>query len=363
MAEWQWQLELTDNDTRKSNQLAVALGVAAAVCIGIAVVTAARYWIVLAFMVATICFIGRQATTRLRTLQAHVDGPVLTLQDKRETTTIDLRNVETIELRERNSRTAQRWVLEAAGDGVVTVHQLPVLEGYLALDEQSLLPLRSAIEHYHQWYRGQAPSAAPTSSAAEAATAVMAPVATESLYEPAVVAGASAGAPVRPRDDFEWRPPLHPNAERNRRRVLISTLVIAAAIAAIAVQQNWGDLVGILLSVAVVPGIVLLLGLGCWYAYTPGQKFRLSTTAGQLQVWRGDTLKKTVPLAGATDLVVDVSHNRNHQTNTNSSHTYVRVVTASGSEQILLPSSLGVHITPEERVRLERALRLQASLG
>lgn len=343
MADWQWQLELTDEDARKSRLLAAATAAGAVACGVVFAITQDRYWIVVTLMLASICWFGRSATARLRSLRATVEGPLLSLVDRRETTTIDLRDVDRIEVRRRSSSTgSHRWVIEATGADTVELHHLPNLEMYLGLSEQAIEPLRSAVEHYHRWYQQDGLRQAP--SAADTATAVMTPL-TRSVT-----------------GGFEWRPPRRPNAERNQRRVLIFTLAAAAAIAALAIQQNWGDTTGIILSLVIIPPLVLLLGLGCWYAYTPGKRFRLTVSDGELQTWRGDKLVARHPLAGVTNIVVDVAHARNHSTNTNTSHPYVRLFTGPTFEQVALPTGLGLNLDAEARVALERELRRHAGL-
>lgn len=346
MADWQWQLELSDEDTTKSTRLALALGAGTAVCVALAVITTERYWFVMAFMLATMLVIGRLATARLRGVHATVDGPMLMVSDSRQTTTIDLRHVDRLEVRQRNASTRNlNWAVEATGPGVVEVHQLPGLEMYLNLSEDAIAALRTGIEHYHQWYRDHGDT---TARAAETATAVMSPL------EP---------LPTRVHDDFEWRPPLTAHADRNQRRVLVFTIGFAAVIAAIGVQQSWGDTTGMILALVVLPPLILLLGLGCWYAFTPAKKFRLVIADGMLEAWRGQKRTNQIPVNGITDVKVDVSHTRNHSTNTNQSIPYVLVQSHEGSERITLPVSLGMNLTAEERVSLEHAVKRRVGLA
>lgn len=351
MADWQWQLEIIGEDKQKSDRLAAAMAAGTLVCVAVAAMTAERYWIVVAFMVGSMLVLGRSSTRRLRSTHAVLDGPILTISDSRATTTIDLREMDRLEVRRRSAQTRnQKWAIEATGPGIVSVHELAGLEMYLNLSEDAIAPLRHGIDHYHRWYRTNAPTT-PTSNTARTDGQVVTAV--------PMTASDTTG---RVRDDFEWRPPRTQHAERNQRRVLVATVLSAVVLGAIGVQQNWGDTTGMILAMVVLPPIVLLLGLGCWYAFTPAKRFRLLVTDGQLEAWRGSKQTSAIVTAGITDIVVDVAHSRNHATNTNHSQPYVEVHGHEGSERIALPVSLGMRLTHEERVDLEHRLKHHLAL-
>ena len=351
MADWQWQLELTAEDKQKSDRLAVALGAGTLICVVVAAVTSERYWFVMAFMLGSMLALGRSSTRRLRSAQAVLDGPMLTIRDSRATTAIDLRETDRLEVRQRSAQTRnQKWAVEATGPGNVTVHEFAGLEMYLNLSEHAIAPLRHGISHYHRWYRTTAttsPAAMQRAADADAVTEVQ-------PFEPV--------NPIRRQDDFEWRPPRTEHADRNQRRVLVATVLAATALGAIGVQQSWGDTTGMILAVVVLPPLVLLLGLGCWYAFTPARRFRLSVNAGVLEAWRGSKRTNAIATLWITDIVVDVAHSRNHATDTNHSQPYVLVHGHDGSERIALPVSLGMRLNHEERVELEHRLKHHLAL-
>ncbi|MEM7094751.1 MAG: hypothetical protein AAF567_17235 [Actinomycetota bacterium] len=360
MSEWEWTPTIDGLPKRNGDLSALATAGGAIACIAIGVITADRFWYVMGFMLAGLFVFGLMSTRQLQSLRASISGPTLTISDTKATNTIDLRQVERIEINRRSAQVGgSRWVLEASGGGPTVTHQMASVAQYWKLPDEQIDQLRTGIGHYHDWYRGSAAGAATQSPVDEdpatKATAVM--HASSIPPKPA-----PPGARVS-NDPFEWRAPRAANADRNQRRWLIGTLLVAAAIAVIAAVQNWGDTTGVILSVLVVPGIVLLLGLGAWYSYEPGKRFRLTVKDGVIQSWNGDKAVASIALAGAQRIVVDVSHTRNHSTNTTHSNNYLAVERTGSSERISLPSGFGIKLLPEQRLELENQLRRLAGLG
>ncbi len=356
MADWTWQPTIGDDIATKGLVLSVALGIGAVGCLAAAAfMDDVRFLLIVGLMLATLVWLGRSSTKQARTLQVTVDRGIATFADSRRTTTVDLRTLESIDVSSRGDYQAgRRWAIEAVGPGTAVEHRIANVEQYWSLDSAEMAELRRGLQHYHQWYRSNATPAAATPAAAT----------------PVAQAAASAPTSHAQGDSFEWRIPRHPNADRNRKRVAIISILIAGALAAAGIVSAWPDPLGVILSIVVLPGIVGLLGGGLWWAYTPVRRFRLTAADGVLFVHPtfGSKPPREVQLAGATDVVVDTSTNlvaTGTGSHTRQTTTYIKIDPPDGgsSERIALPNGPGSAMNAEQRLLLESQLRRLAGIA
>lgn len=357
MADWTWAPHLDNDTTTKGTMLSIALGVSATGCVVAAVfVDNVRYLLVMGFMLASVAYFGRSATGQLRSLTVGVDAGVATIADKRSTTTIDLRQVDSIDVSSRGDFVgSRRWAIEAVGPQGAIEHRIRNIEQYWTLPEDQIDRLREGLQHYHSWYRANAapPVAQPD------------PLAHQQVAGPQTAAAAAvSGAP------FEWQIPRHPNADRNRRWVALGSAGLAAVLAIAGIVSAWPDPVGILLSIVVLPGIIGLLGGGLWWSYGRVERFRLTVTDGVLSANGavGSNKPVAVPLRGATNVVVDTSTSyvaSGTGSTTRQTITYIHVEQAKGQgpARITIPSGPGSVMNAEHRILLEAQLRQLAGLA
>ena len=355
---WTWRPEPSERLRRRVLLTTLILGGMIVGSIAIAVLSPARFSIVVAVMMAGIGVFWLLEHRRFRSTVVEVgaDG-VLRASDGKRSTSIDLTTADTIAVRLRTESgqsiafSTPRWSIEIAGPNDAFSYGLAHAAGIFNPDDADIHRLEDGL-------RAEATRRGARLSESPAADTGAAPVDTP----PSMIAGLQdpASGPTLtdpPATRFEWRPPVSPNADRRRRWFRIGYVGVALLIAVFGAASVWGDWVGVVLSALTVPGLILIFCGGVDYAIGRSRRFRIVVDNGVLTVEPGSDDRR-IALRGAK---VSVDKASQLTANANMTHRSVRwhlaVDSADGASLRRMFPSLGTTTTHDDYVALERELR------
>lgn len=357
-----WRPEPRAALRRKVRWAALVLALVVMGAVGVAVLSPARWTVVVALLLGGIGVLWWLEHRRLFSTRVTVDADgTLEVRDARSTHRIVLATVDSVAVRLRTA-TGQaalspntRWTIEVLGPDASLRHELALVGGLFHLDEEDLHSLEAGLcdaarrsgasldgapaSDRGAPSRGEAPGEAGHEAVAERAPA-------------GVGAGASSG------DPFTWSPPVSPAADRRRRRLRIGYIAFALVVAVLGARSAWEEgPTAILLSALTVPGLILLLCGGIDYAAGRARRFRLTVESGILQV-HGGGAAAAIPLTGATVAV----ERRANLVSTGSrtirtTHWQLEIEASDGQRLVRALPAVGTSTTAEDYMALERELR------
>lgn len=359
-ATWTWRPEPSERLRRRVLLTTLILGGMIVGSIAIAVLSPARFSIVVAVMIAGVGVFWLLEHRRFRSTVVEVgaDG-VLRAGDGKQSASIDLTTVDTIGVRLRQESgqsialSTPRWTIEIAGPNDAFSYGIAHAAGLFNPDDADIQRLEDGL-------RAEATRCGARLSAAPAADAGAAPVAPPA--PPSMIAALQDPPPGPaltdpPATRFEWRPPVSPKADRRRRWFRIGYIGVALLIAVFGAASVWGDWVGVVLSAVTVPGLILIFCGGIDYAIGRSRRFRIVVDNGVLTVAPGSD-ERGIALRGAKVSVDKATH---LTANANMTHRSVRwhlaVDSADGASLRRMFPSLGTTTTHDDYVALERELR------
>ena len=354
---WSWRPEMSDDLRRKVHRAVFALAAVVAVSVAVAVLSPARFTIVVSVLIAGLGVFWwlEQRRFRATVVELGSDG-TLRVADGRVSSTIDLATVDAIELRLRTSSgqsilsSTPRWTIEIAGPNSVLSHGLAQAVGLFNVDETAIRQLEAELRALAQRLGARLP--------ADDIAGV--PMSTHDGVGPEVAhadASSPGASPVPLDDRYEWRPPVSPKADRRRRWFRIGYIGAALLVAVLGASAAWGDWVGVVLSALTVPGLILLLCGGVDYAIGRARRFRIVVEDGVLRIEPGSSDRRIV-VRGAK-----VAVEKRSQLVANGSSTqrtvrwHLEVVGADGVKLDRMFPSLGTTTSHDDYVALERELR------
>lgn len=347
---WSWSPTPSDALRRKVRLTAVGALAAIAAAVAVAVLSSARFTIVIALMVLSIGVFWWLEHQRFRATVVSLDHRgTLRVADGRSDQSIELGSVDTIRLRQRTESgqsvlfTTPRWTIELAGPDGVLSHRFAQAAGFINADEADVEQLEAELRAHAR--RLGAPLDRPHDTPGGSAA--------PSLLAPPGGTTAESAAPVD--GHFEWRPPTSPNAARRRRIFRIGYVGAALLIAVLGAAAAWGDWVGVVLSAVTVPGLVIVFCGGIDWALGRARRFRIVVEDGVLRIEPGD---RRIALRGAT-VSIDT---QSQMTSTNSGmqrsvHWVLRVQAADGTSLQRMFPGWGTTTREADYVALERELR------
>lgn len=334
---WSWKLPDPVGDPRKRLLFNVGMPLAVAAAVGVGVATSQRVLIIIGVVTFGIFVLGLIEGRRARAFEVSLSGGVLSIDNGRETKTIDATEVTDVSVRHRSASSGGRWSVEAIGNNRAITSSIPADQGWLNIDEQTAKDLEAELS-------------AQLGLARRSATLM------QGFPSP------EAAAMTPKSGDYEWRPPIGPNADRNRKRVRLFMLGAALLVAVYAgISERDAGTVGLILSITVVPGLIALSWAVVDWLFRVGRGIRVAVEDGHLV---GQRSAKQVPirfpLAEVESVVVDSSTHIQHTQNSHTRQTiwWLKVTSTSGDEKKMqLSNGFGLATTREDYALLEAELK------
>ncbi|MEZ5227578.1 MAG: hypothetical protein R2710_13135 [Acidimicrobiales bacterium] len=377
-----WRPVITEEMARRERLLGLATWVAGGLAVIAGVVLAAlgeggstRFLVIVGAMLLTLGFWARTASRKARSAALSIDrNGLLSVAEGGSASTLDLRTVSSIEVRQRTGRPHWCWSIEAVSPAGGWHTELTPLASYVNLPADQIEALEVQLLRFLAWANPSVAPAAPHAAAPSPSHLAAGSVAATEGHTPATAAGAGPvalrGAVEASPDRLTWMVPRGDNAVRNRRRFRIGlavTFLGFAIVAAVSVRDDGLD--AMVLSMF-APLLYLLIGLGIDRAFMTGSKFKLIVDASGLTVDRGRTRTLTIPRADIK--TIDVSTRSSgvtvDGTSTNANHWFLTVHRHSDQPGArpygsMLPVGLGGSFTRNDAIALEAELRRRCGLS